>query len=124
MGESKVKELDRNELPWYYRLILKIPAADFLENISSGLFWAMIVPIFLGLESFLALFLLLYFPFPMNVGMALVIPVVILVMFLRISLERFLNYWNGTVKDSQEWNIDKTMPEYLELLKKRNKEKT
>ena len=120
MSESKVRRIDKDKLPWFYRLILKIPGADFLENVSSGIFWAIAVPIFLILEFFLGFFLLLYFPFPMNIGMTSIIPALILLMFLRISLERFVNWWNATVKDPQEWNIDKTMPEYLELLKKRN----
>lgn len=122
MSESKVREIDKDKLPWSYRLILKIPGADFLQNVSSGIFWAIVVPIFLILETFLSLFLLLYFPFPMNIAIASIIPALILLMFLRISLERFINWWNVTVKDSQEWNIDKTMQEYLELLKKRNEE--
>jgi len=44
-------------------------------------------------------------------------------MFVRISLERFINWWNVAIKDSQEWNIDKTMSEYQELLEKKNEEK-
>jgi hypothetical protein len=122
MGKGNVRKTLKNRLPWYYRLILKIPGADVLENISSGLFWAIVVPIFLLLEFFFTLFALVYFPFPINVCMASIIPVAILLVFIRISLERFINWWDATVNDSLEWNIDKTMPEYMKLLKKKKEE--
>jgi len=121
MSEGKVKTIDKGKLPWYYRLILKIPGADFVESASSGIFWGIIVPIFLILEFFLNISLLVFFPFPMNIALALIIPVVILLVFLRVSLERFINWWNSAIDDSFEWNIDKSMPEYLELLKKKEK---
>jgi len=121
MSEGEVKTIDKGKLPWYYRLILKIPGADFVENASSGIFWAIIVPIFLILEFFLNISLLVFFPFPMNIALALIVPAVILVVFLRVSLERFINYWNSAVDGSFEWNVDKSMVEYLELLKKKEK---
>jgi hypothetical protein len=60
MNESKLKKIDKNKLPFIYRLILKVPGANFLES-GSGIFWAVIVPIFLILEFFLSLILLLFF---------------------------------------------------------------
>jgi hypothetical protein len=80
-----------------------------------------LVPIFLILGSFLNISLLVFFPFQMNTVLELIIQVAVLLVFLRVSLERFINWWNSAVDDSFEWNIYKSMPEYLELLKKKEK---
>jgi hypothetical protein len=122
MGEGDVRRTVEDRLPWYYKLILKIPGTDVLENVSSGLFWAMVVPIFLLVEFFFTLFAVVSFPFPTNIGVASVIPVAVFLVFLRISLQRFINWWGANVNDAPEWNIDKTMPEYIKLLKKKKEE--
>jgi len=120
MSENKLKQIDKNKLPWFYRLILKIPGANFLENSSSGVFWGIVVPVFLVLEFFLNFFLLLYFPFPLNLVLTATIPVAVLLIFVRISLERSINLWNLAVGNpNREWNVEKTLQEYLALLKKR-----
>lgn len=123
MTEPKARPIDKNKLPWYYRLILKIPGSEFVESTSSGIFWGLIVPIFLVLEFALNITLLLFFSFPTNIALVIVIPAAILLVFLRVSMERFINWWNSTVDNSFEWNIEKTMPEYLDLLKKREEKK-
>jgi len=122
MNEDELKEIEKSKLPWFYRLILKIPGANFLENTSSGVFWGIVVPILLILEFFLSMFLLLLFPFPINIVLTATIPVGVLLIFMRITLERFINLWNITIGNSdQEWNIEKTMQEYIALLKKKEK---
>jgi uncharacterized protein YacL len=121
MSESKLKEFSRDKLPWFYKLILKIPGTDFLES-SGGIFWGIIIPIFMTMEFFLSLFLLLLFPFPINVFLAGIIPIAILIIFIKISLERFINWWNSVFRKSYfELNIEKTVQEYLNLLKKKEK---
>lgn len=120
MSEERLKKIDKSKLPFFYRLILKVPGANFLENASSGIFWAIIVPIFLVLEFFLNLFLLIYFPFPINIVLASIIPVAVLIIFIRISIERFINWWNLNVGESSfEWNVEETMQEYLAMLNKK-----
>jgi hypothetical protein len=123
MSESRARAIDKSRLPWYYRLILKIPGANFVESVSSGIFWGMVVPIFLILEFFLNICLLVFFSFPVNIVLVLIIPVAIMLVFLRVSLERFMNWWNSAMGDSFEWNIDRTMPEYLEMVKKKEERK-
>jgi hypothetical protein len=118
MSDGKVRKLNRDELPWFYRLILKIPAADLLENISSGLFWAVVVPVFMVLEPLLALLLLLYFPFPMNIGMALIIPAMILLMFLRISLKDFSIIGTGRLKIRRNGILTRRCRNILSCLKR------
>jgi hypothetical protein len=121
MSEEK-KKIDKSKLPFFYRLILKVPGANFLESSSSGIFWGIIVPIFLVLEFFLSIFLLLYFPFPINIVFTSIIPVAILIIFVRISLERFINWWNLNVGEgSFKWNVEETIQEYLAMLKRKEK---
>ena len=120
MSEEKLKKIDKSKLPFFYRLILKDPGANLIGNASSGIFWAIVVQIFLVLEFFLNLFLLLYFPFPINIVLTSIIPVAILIVFVRISLERFINWWNLNVGESSfKWNVEETMQEYLAILNKK-----
>ena len=123
MDRDKTKEITAKELPWFYKLALKIPGTDFLES-AGGLFWGVLAPTFLILEFFLSLFLLMYFTFPMNAILTLVIPLSTFAMFVKITLKRFINWWNAHFeKSGLEWNIDKTLQEYVDLLKSQNKEK-
>jgi len=123
MSEQKSEKIDKSRLPFFYRLILKVPGANFLESSSSGVFWGIVVPIFLVLEFSLNLFLLLFFPFPINIILTSIIPVAVLIIFVRISLERFINWWNLNVGESSfKWNVEKAMQEYLAMLKKKEKE--
>jgi hypothetical protein len=120
MSEDKVKPIDKGRLPWYCRLILKIPGADFVESASSGIYWGISADLPYT-RVFLNISLLVFFPFQINIVLVLITPVGVLLVFLRVSLERFINWWNSAVDDSFEWNVDKSMPEYLELLKKKEK---
>jgi len=124
MDKSELKKVDRRKLPWFYRLILKVPGADFLEGSSSGIFWGIIVPIFLTLEFFFSIFLLLFFSFPINIILTATVPIAVLLIFIRISLERFINWWNLMLGESGfKWDVEKTMQEYLALLKEKEKKK-
>jgi len=124
MTENEFKEINEKDLPWFYRLILKISGAEFLEN-AGGLFWAVIVPVFLMVEFFLSFFLLLYFPFPVNMIFVSIIPTVILALFAKITLERFINWWNANFGGKYfEWNLKKALDEYLSMLEKKEKEKS
>lgn len=123
MSEDKLKKVDRDKLPLFYRLILKIPVAEFLEGCSSGVFWAIIVPLFCFFEFFLSMFLLLYFSFPINVILTSIIPVAVFLVFTRISLERFISWWNLNIGEASKWDVEKTMEEYFVLLKKNKDEK-
>ena len=123
MDGDKLKEITVKELPWFYKLVLKIPGTDYVES-AGGLFWGILVPTFLILEFFLSLFLLVYFTFPTNVILILVIPLSTFAMFVKITLKRFINWWNANFgKSGLEWNIDKTLQEYVDLFKRQNKEK-
>jgi len=114
----KTEKIDRRKLPLICRLILKLPmpSLDFLPQVSHGIFWAVIVPIFMVLESYLALSLLLAFAFPTNIVLAGAIPAIIFIIFLRIQFERFINWWNSTIaQQGYEWNVEKATREYIDL---------
>jgi len=122
MSERKFERIDRSKLPFWYRFILKVPGAKFLENCSSGVFWAIVVPVFLLLEGFLNMFILVYFWFPVNIILVSIMPIIIFLVFARISLERFINWWNNeATSGSFRWNIEERMQEYLAMVKKEEK---
>lgn len=123
MSDEELQKIEKTKLPWFYRLILKIPGANFLEGTSSGVFWILVVPVFLASEFFTSLLLLIFLPFPINLVLASLLPAVVLLVFIRINLERFINWWNGNFGKPFEWNMEKTLHEYLASLKKKNEEK-
>ena len=123
MSDNKEKKIDRNELPWYYKLVLKIPGADFLER-TGGIFWGIMMPVFLILEFFLGIFLLISYPFPINILLTCSIPLSFFAIFIKITLNRFINSWNAISGDADfVWNADKTLQEYVDLLRKQEEER-
>jgi len=119
MEEAELKRIEERNLPWFYKLVLKIPGTGFLEN-AGGIFWAILAPIFLMAESFLSMYLLLAFSFPTNIILTSVVPAATFLLFLKISLKRFMNWWNAMCSESGfEWNIEKTLDDYISLLRGR-----
>lgn len=119
MAAEEFNKIEERQLPWFYKLILKFPGADFLEG-AGGVFWGILAPIFLLAEFFLSFYLVLVFPFPINIVLALAIPAFIFVLFVKISLKRFINWWNSTFgKAGFEWDVEKTLNEYIKLMKEK-----
>lgn len=123
MEKQELKQLNKDSLPWFYRLLLRIPMANMFEGASSGIFWAIIVPCFLVVEFFLSMFLLLYFVFPINIIIAGIVPATIFLIFVRISLERFINWWNASIDTGFKWNVERMAQEYIDSLKPKKEEK-
>jgi len=97
-------------------LLLKLPGVSRIER-ASGLFYVLVVPILVFLSILLSLVLLLTFPFPFNMLLVAIIPASLLVVLIRLGLERFINLWNLIVAASAvEWNVEKSIKEYVELL--------
>jgi hypothetical protein len=110
------QKIHEGSLPWLYRLLLKLPGVGRIET-APGLFWVLVVPILLFLNILLSLVLLLTFPFPVNILLVAIVPASLLVVLLRLGLERFINLWNLIVAASTvEWNVEKSAREYVELL--------
>lgn len=113
--------INTKELPASYRLILKVPGINLVEN-ASGVFWAIVVPLFIFIDSLMNLYLFVGLPFPVNVALVGIIPATVLLIFLRVGLERFINFWNlNFVRSSLEWNVKEKTKEYISLLKKQRK---
>lgn len=125
--EKEFLRIERERLPLFYRLILKmpIPTISTSVNIPSGIFWAIILPIFLFLDFFLNIYFLLRFIFPINIFLVCVVPVAGLVVFVRVTIDRFINWWNSSVVGSYaQRDIKKIVEEYVTLLETRGKKDT
>lgn len=119
--EERLKRINEKKLPFIYKLILKIPmpSLDSFPAVFHGIFWAIIVPIFMVIIFFSILFSLIYFAFPINIVLMAIFPSSIFLVFTRILLERFIRGWNAMVEEPKsEWNVEKLMDEYIDILKK------
>lgn len=127
MSQEGAKRIDKESLPWYYRVILKIPMPEFsfLQSSWGGFFWLISLLLFLTGEFFLNLLLLVFFPFPINVVLAAIIPSAVFIVFVRINLERFIAWWNSACAESGfKWNIDKSLQEYLASIEEKEEDDT
>jgi hypothetical protein len=125
MEQEKFEKIDIEKLPLFYRLLLKvpIPSISTLIDIPSGIFWAIIFPIFLFLDFFLNIYFLIGFSFPINIFLVCVVPVAILAIFVRVTIDRFINWWNSAVVGGYtQRELKKVLQEYLAL--RENKDKT
>jgi len=111
-------ESDKDKLPWFYRLILRLPKIEVHSDLQ-GVYWAIVIPAFLIFEFFLSLFLLTNLSFPINLVTASVIPITVFVVFVKVQLERFMDWWNSTFRsEPMRWDVQKATEEYILLLKK------
>jgi hypothetical protein len=123
--EKKLERIDRGKLPLFYKLILKIPipAISTFIDIPSGIFYAIIFPIFVFLDFFLNIYFLIGFNFPVNILLVCVVPVAILVIFVRVTADRFINWWNSSVVgEYAQREVKKIFEEYVALLENKRKE--
>jgi len=71
-------------------------------------------------DMWVNLYLFLAFPFPISVIVIRIVPITVLIIFIRVGLERFISFWNLTVRKSHsEWSVEETVQEYITLLKKK-----
>jgi len=124
--DGKIQRIDRNKLPLFYRLILKIPmpASFTLVDIPGGIFYAIILPIFLFLDFFLNIYFLIGFAFPINVILFLAFPFSVLVIFVRVNADRFIDLWNSSVGGFTPREVKEVLKEYLAMRGNRPKEET
>ena len=130
------EELD--QIPRHYhlilKLILKLPTPSFpgfiLKRLPEieGIFWAILVPIFLILYFWFSIWWFatatLLFSFPFNLMLALIIPAVVFVFFLRIQLERTILWWKNLKGDYREWDVSQAVKEYVALMRDPKQRKT
>lgn len=115
---ARVRNIDKNKLPLFYRIILKIPGANLIES-ASGAFWAICVPILVFLNILANLWLLIAFNFPINIILIAIVPTIVLILLIRISFERFINFWNLNFLKTSEWNVKRAVQEYTDLTRKK-----
>lgn len=116
-----------DELPLVYRLILKIPRIN-LDNLSvevSGLFWVLILPLFMTGEFLINLLLLTCVSFPFNYASVIIFNFTITLFIIRILVERTLNSEKALLAEGHfEWKVEETFNSYLKLLKRKDEEKS
>jgi hypothetical protein len=125
--EKKLQKIDREKLPLFYRFILKIriPAISTSIDIPSGIFYTIILPIFVFLDFLLNIYFLIDFSFPINIFLVCVVPVVILAIFVRVTANRFVNWWNSSVVGGYvQRDVKEVLKEYLALQENKAKEET
>jgi hypothetical protein len=113
------------------KLMLRLPNPSFpffvLRRFSSfeGIFCAVILPLFVFFSGILVLWLFpmasLAFGFPLNVVVTLLPTAMILVVFLRVQMERKISWWRSIFGPPVEWNASKSLDELTELFKKQQR---
>jgi len=128
------EELERIPLRyrWLLKLFLKFPNPSFpyfvLRRLPwiDGIFWALVVPVLLTLYFFFGIWLVgylsLYVLFPFNVILGLSIPGLILIIFLRVQIERSITAWRSFRSSTLDWDIPKAVDEYYRLAKKKRRQ--
>jgi len=117
------------------KLMLKIPVPRIPFFVTrtmpeiEGIFHGLILPLLLSLMMLLMVWLLptvtLLFGFPLNLFLTLLVPASVFIAYVRIELERTINWWKSVFDSPIEWDSSKSVKELIELLKKqRNKAKT
>ncbi|RLI22572.1 hypothetical protein DRO54_00890 [Candidatus Bathyarchaeota archaeon] len=119
-SNDKLRRIEKKHLPLFYRLILKIPMLKITGSFS-GFFWTVICPIFILLNSFINFFILIYFKFPINVVLASLVPIFLLIILVKVTLKRLINWWNNFVVGGYtRRDVNEVLNEYMALI---NKEK-
>jgi len=121
--EEKFKRIDLDNLPLFYKIIMKIPApTESAINIPGGIFWAIVLPIFIILEIFLNIYLAVAVSFPLNIVLICAIPLVILVAFVRLTISKFIVWWNSVVVGTYtQREITEVLEEYIAMKDNRKK---
>jgi hypothetical protein len=119
-------DAEDSEIPLLYRIILRFPrlSIDGFSDRFQGLFWALILPIFVVSGTMATLLLMVCLPFPLNFISVVTLTSMILMFMLRIFVERELNMRRAIVEEGRfRWNVETAMQEYAQLLQKRKRDK-
>jgi hypothetical protein len=115
-------------IPLFYRIILKVPKLS-LDALSEneklhGIFWAAILPSLLLCNLLLNMLLIATLSFPFNMLSVTAINLLIMLLALRILVERALNSEKAYLSKSFNWNMEKSLQEYFALINKRDQDKS
>jgi len=117
-SEKTEEQPEEPKLSLWHRLLLKVPklSLDSFPEYFHGVFYSIVLPIFLIVTFVLTALFLVFIPFPFNYLAASVIPVFLMLYFGRTMTERFINWYKASFAKPKEWDVDKTSNEYFELL--------
>jgi len=112
----------------FAKILLKLPNPNipfFVMKrfpLVEGIFYGLMLPVFMFLFGAFMLWLLptatLVFAFPLNVLIVLLPPTVIFVVYVRMELERTINWWRSVFGSPTVWDSAKSTAELVELFKK------
>lgn len=114
------------EIPLLYRLILKFPrlSLDGFSDRFQGLFWGLILPIFVACDVIIDLLLIGLLPFPFNLISLFAFTSIVLMFMLRVLIERELNTRRAIMREGRfRWNVETSFQEYMNLLQGRKEDK-
>jgi ABC-type transport system involved in cytochrome bd biosynthesis fused ATPase/permease subunit len=121
---SKDENERRQNVPLWCRVLLRIPQLDlgvFGERFQ-GIFWMIILPVFLICDFFMNLLVLTWLSFPFNLALLLFANLLIVLFLLRILVDRALQAQEAILNQGRfRWDIEGSFKEYLSIL---NEKKT
>jgi hypothetical protein len=123
---SKEKNEHRQNMPLWCRILLRIPQLDlgvFGERFQ-GIFWIIVVPVFLFCDFFMNLYVIMALSFPVNFVILLFTNLVIALFLLRILVDRTLQAQEAILSEGRfQWDVESSFKEYLSILNKKKTEK-
>jgi len=131
---NDLDNLSREMSPQYRviaKLMLKLPNPSIpffvLKRLPllEGIFYGLVLPIFVFLFGAIVVWLFpvatLAFGFPLNVIIVLLLPTIVFVVFIRIQLERTINWWRSVFGSHRDWDSSKSISELIELFKEQQR---
>lgn len=119
-------DAEDSEISLLYRIILRFPRLriDGFSDRFQGLFWGLILPIFVMSDTMATLLLMICLPFPLNFISVVTLTSMILMFMLRIFIERELSMRRAIAEEGRfRWNVETAIQEYAQLLQKRKRDK-
>jgi len=129
--EMSEDSCEHDDLPLFCRIFLFFPKLS-LENFSErfqGIFYVVILPMFIFIDAIMNLAFLACFSFPINFIAVVAANSFVVLLILRIYLDRAITFHSNLMKEQHFcWNLDKSLNEYFKILKSeddvRNRNKT
>jgi len=121
---SKDENERRQNVPLWCRVLLRIPQLnlDVFGERFQGIFWMIILPVFLICDFFMNLLVLTWLSFPFNLALLLFANLLIVLFLLRILVDRALQAQEAILNQGRfRWDIEGSFKEYLSIL---NEKKT
>jgi len=115
------------DLPFFHRLLLKIPVPGYFNWLANRRFMVAVFLFGLTLSGLAVVFMLPitimvytypYVGFPLNVILGFSLPAFVIVLWLRVQLERGYDFLKTLQRQPTPWDVEKVVKDYLELFDK------